>query len=107
MTSSRLLNNAGRNRLGRIVCYTKGSRTRNRLRNLDNNGMLRNIPGIIIRIEYDPNRSGLISLVRFAHNICHYRLLANGLNVGDYISSYFDVSQQIRYNASFSFNIGD
>lgn len=106
-TVSRRTNNAGRCSTGRLVCYTKGTRTRNRIRNICNSGIFYNIPGIIMRIEYDPNRSGLISLVRFANNICHYRLLATGLKIGDIITSYVDVGEYIKQNVSASFNTGD
>lgn len=91
LTSSRHKNKAGRGRRGNIVCYTKGVRTRNRLRVIDHVGLFSNLPGIIIRVEHDGTRSALLALVRFANHICNYRLLANGLHAGDRIYSYVNV----------------
>ena len=47
-----------------------------------------NIPGLLLRIEHDALRSGLVVLVRSFNSICSYRLLANGLRVGDFITHY-------------------
>lgn len=89
------------------MCYTKGTCARYRLRLIHSIISDFNIPGIILRIEHDALRSGLVALVRFTHSICYYKLLANGLCTGDTIISYVDIGSYIKSNATASFNIGD
>lgn len=105
LTASAIKNNAGRSSVGRVVCYTKGTCARHRLRFLNSVQSDCNIPGTIIRIEHDALRSGLLALVRLAHSICNYKLLANGLCVGDTIVSYLNVGSIVARTVAL--NIGD
>jgi large subunit ribosomal protein L2 len=76
----------------------------NRLRTVDWRRVFYQIPGTILRIEFDPVRSGLIALIKFAHNICNYRLLANGLQVGNIITSHITFDEFRLYSY---LNVGD
>lgn len=58
-----------------------------------------------MRIEYDPVRSGLVALVRFAHHICNYVLCAHGVKVGDIVNSIVGFGAANRIVTIF--NIGD
>lgn len=42
-----------------------------------------NVPGVIETIEYDPNRSARIALVKYSDGDRRYMLLPHGMNVGD------------------------
>lgn len=58
--------NAGRNYSGQITVYHRGGGAKRLLRRID---LLRNFfpSGIVERIEYDPNRSSRIALIRWNH----------------------------------------
>lgn len=102
-----LRNIAGRNNTGRVVSRTKGTRVRSRTRVIDHNKVLFHIPGLVLRLEYDPHRSSFISLVMYANGVCAYSVQAHGVSVGSRVVSYMDF-----YNVSFDgvsnhFNTGD
>lgn len=57
------------------------------------------IPGIVYRIEYDPNRSSFISLLVYKNNICTYVLCPSSVSLGDVFVNYLSVPM--------FFNVGD
>jgi large subunit ribosomal protein L2 len=57
------------------------------------------IPGLVYRIEYDPNRSAFISLLLYKNNICTYVLCPSSVSLGDIFVNYLSVPM--------FFNIGD
>lgn len=99
-------NSAGRANTGRIVARFRGSCARQRVRLVSNSNVFYGIPGRIIRIEYDPNRSSFISLVFFFNGICFYVLHTSGLNLGDRIFSHLDLSTGVS-DFPARFNLGD
>jgi large subunit ribosomal protein L2 len=107
LTASRMKNKAGRNRSGMVVCFTKGSSAKNRLRNVTYLIKHYQVPCTILRIEHDPVRSGLIALARLANHICQYILCAYGINVGDIVTSYADIRATKPVDLAVLFNIGD
>ena len=100
-------NLAGRNATGSIVLRTKGCRVRKRIRRLDSNYYMYNIPGYVCRLEYDPNRSAFISLILYANGMCAYTLHTLGINVGSRVILHSDISA-VDFNEQFiSFVNGD
>jgi large subunit ribosomal protein L2 len=45
------------------------------------------VPGVVTTIEYDPNRSSRIALIKFTNGDWRYILAPNGLGVGDRVES--------------------
>ena len=77
----------GRNNLGRITSYHIGGGHRRIYRNIDFVRNIINIPAIVVRIEYDPNRSSHIALICYNNGILSYIVCTNTLKVGDILYS--------------------
>ncbi|MFA5975018.1 MAG: 50S ribosomal protein L2 [Elusimicrobiota bacterium] len=78
---------AGRNNFGLVVVRHQGSGHKRLFREID---FLRNKPGVpgkVVALEYDPNRSGRIALIHYADGAKRYILHPEGLKVGDQILS--------------------
>ena len=75
----------GRNSAGRITVRHKGGGVKRSYREIDFKYDKINIPAAVNSIEYDPNRSGFISLIFYADGAKRYVLLPAGLKVGDRI----------------------
>jgi large subunit ribosomal protein L2 len=75
----------GRNNFGRITTRHKGSGNKRLFREIDFMYDKKDIPAIIETIEYDPNRTGFISLVVYKDGERRYVLLPKGMKVGDTI----------------------
>ncbi|KAF3990195.1 hypothetical protein FT663_02206 [Candidozyma haemuli var. vulneris] len=78
---------AGRNRTGHITVRGRGGGHKRRVRLVDFN---RNIPGTqkVLRIEYDPNRSGHIALIKHEETgDLSYILAPSGVREGDTVES--------------------
>ena len=73
----------GRNNQGRITTRHKGGGHKRRLRFVDFTYTKKNIPARIETVEYDPNRSGFISLVCYRDGERRYVLSPLGVKVGD------------------------
>jgi large subunit ribosomal protein L2 len=73
----------GRNSAGRITVRHKGGGNKRRFRDIDFVYNKHNIPAKIETVEYDPNRSGFISLVCYADGERRYVLMPQGMTVGD------------------------
>lgn len=88
-----LRKNGGRNNQGRITIRHRGGGHKRRLRTID---FMRIDPGLhdVIRIEYDPGRSGHIALVRGRNRDVNggfrfsYILAPEGLRAGDVVQSF-------------------
>ena len=78
---------AGRNRAGRITSRHKGGGHKQRYRIIDFKRNKDSIPATVERIEYDPNRSGLIALVCYADGERRYIIAPKGVEAGDQIQS--------------------
>lgn len=77
----------GRNNTGKITVRHKGGGHKRRYRIIDFKRNKDNIPGIVKTIEYDPNRSGFISLIAYLDGERRYVLTPEGVKVGDTIIS--------------------
>jgi large subunit ribosomal protein L2 len=75
----------GRNSQGRVTTRHKGGGHKRLFRDVDFTYNKLNIEGKIATVEYDPNRSGFISLVNYKDGEKRYQLLPKSLNVGDMI----------------------
>ena len=74
--------NGGRNNAGRITTRHVGGGHKQRYRVIDFTGDQDGIPGRVERLEYDPNRSAHIALIKYADGERRYILAPKGLAVG-------------------------
>ena len=77
----------GRNNLGRITSRHKGAGHKNKYRIVDFHRKKDDIKGKIERIEYDPNRSAYLALVKYEDGIMNYIIAPSKIKVGDEIIS--------------------
>ena len=77
----------GRNNLGRITSRSKGAGHKQRYREIDFYRKKDDIKAKIERIEYDPNRSAHIALIKYEDGVMNYILAPNKIKIGDEIVS--------------------
>ena len=77
----------GRNSLGRISVRHRGGGSKRQLRIIDFKRNKIGIPGRVVSIEYDPNRSARIALIHYVDGEKRYNLAPNGLKIGNMIES--------------------
>ena len=82
---SPLKSKGGRNNQGRITVRHRGGGAKRMYRSIDFKRDKRDMPGEVIAIEYDPNRSSRIALVQYTDGERRYILAPMGLKVGDKI----------------------
>jgi large subunit ribosomal protein L2 len=78
-----LTNNSGRNSYGRITVRHRGGMNRRKYRVIDFKRRKFDVPGEVMSIEYDPNRSAFIALVKYEDGEKSYITAPDGLKVGD------------------------
>ena len=78
---------AGRNNTGRIMVRRRGGGHKRRYRLIDFKRDKYDIPGKVMTVEYDPNRSANISLINYADGEKRYILSPVGLKVDDPVIS--------------------
>ncbi|HCR43607.1 MAG TPA: 50S ribosomal protein L2 [Ruminococcaceae bacterium] len=78
-----LANNSGRNSYGRITVRHRGGMNRRKYRVIDFKRRKFDVPGEVMSIEYDPNRSAFIALVKYEDGEKSYITAPDGLKVGD------------------------
>ncbi len=100
-------NNAGICNTGARVSRSRGTRARKRARIVTHTNTLFNVPGIILRVEYDPNRSAFISMVVYANGICAYVSHSVGLFVSDRIQAYAYRASIDSYSVNVPLRTGD
>ncbi|MEG2053483.1 MAG: 50S ribosomal protein L2, partial [Oscillospiraceae bacterium] len=79
--------NAGRNSYGRITVRHHGGGNRTKYRVVDFKRNKLDMEAEVVTLEYDPNRSAHISLVKYEDGEKRYILAPEGMNVGDKIMS--------------------
>ncbi|MGH8222346.1 MAG: 50S ribosomal protein L2 [Woeseiaceae bacterium] len=84
---SRKQKSGGRNNLGRITIRHQGGGHKQRYRIIDFKRDKDGIPGVVERLEYDPNRSAHIALVKYADGERRYMLAAKGIEAGSTVLS--------------------
>ena len=77
----------GRNNYGRITSRHKGGGHRNKYRIIDFNRSKKGSKGIVERIEYDPNRTAYIALIKYEDEVRNYIICPQNLKIGDTVSS--------------------
>jgi len=77
----------GRNNNGRITVRHRGGGHKRRYRVIDFKRDKFGIPGEVTTIEYDPNRSSRIALIKYPDGDWRYIVAPNGLSVGDTVQS--------------------
>ncbi|MBU42950.1 MAG: 50S ribosomal protein L2 [Spirochaetaceae bacterium] len=78
---------AGRNNAGRISVRRKGGRLKRKYRIIDFKRNKLEVPGTVAAIEYDPNRTANIALIKYADGEYRYILCPDALKVGDSVIS--------------------
>lgn len=76
---------AGRNNNGRVTLRHRGGRGRIKYRIIDFKRDKLGVPGKVVSIEYDPNRSARIALISYLDGEKRYIIAPIGLAVGDSI----------------------
>ncbi len=82
-----LRSKSGRNNLGRVTVRWRGGRSRRHYRLVDFNRNKDGVPGKIMTIEYDPNRTAYISLVHYNDGEKCYIITPLKSKIGDTIVS--------------------
>jgi large subunit ribosomal protein L2 len=77
----------GRNNLGRITVRFRGGGHKQTYRIVDFKRRKLGVPGKVERIEYDPNRTCFIALIRYADDELAYIIAPQRLSVGDEVIS--------------------
>jgi large subunit ribosomal protein L2 len=77
--------NGGRNNQGRITTRFRGGGHKQAYRKVDFKRARRNEPATVERIEYDPNRTAFIALIKYPDGELSYILAPQRLSAGDTI----------------------
>jgi large subunit ribosomal protein L2 len=82
-----LTSKGGRNNLGRITTRFRGGGHKRAYRMVDFKRSKRDVIATVERLEYDPNRTAFIALVKYADGELAYILAPQRLSVGDQVIS--------------------
>ncbi len=82
-----LASSGGRNNFGRITTRFRGGGHKRLYRVIDFKRNKVGVPGKVVRVEYDPNRSARIALIAYADGEKRYILAPVGLSAGDPIQA--------------------
>ena len=85
--SSGKISTGGRNNLGRITSRSRGAGHKNKYRSVDFYRKKDDIKAKIERIEYDPNRSAHLALIKYEDGKMNYILAPSQIKIGDEIIS--------------------
>src|SRR3954465_9646451 len=80
-----LTSKGGRNSTGRITVRLRGGGAKRLYRVIDFKRRKFDVPATVERLEYDPNRTAFIALVRYEDGELNYILAPQRLKVGDQI----------------------
>jgi large subunit ribosomal protein L2 len=87
MLTEGLSQTGGRNNHGRITSRFRGGGHKQTYRHIDFKRKKYDVVGKVERLEYDPNRTAFIALIRYADNELAYILAPQRLKVGDPVVS--------------------
>lgn len=76
-----------RNNNGRITVRSRGGGARKVLRDVDFKRKKHGISAVVERIEYDPNRTAYLALLKYEDGVVSYVLAAEGMTVGQAVES--------------------
>ncbi len=74
---------AGRNNTGRITVRRRGGGTRSKYRVIDFKRIKFDVPATVERLEYDPNRSAFIALIKYEDGELSYIIAPQRIKAGD------------------------
>ena len=77
----------GRNNQGRVTVWSRGGGHKRRYRLIDFKRRKFDVPAKVERLEYDPNRSAFIALIRYEDGELSYIVAPHRLRVGDSVIS--------------------
>jgi large subunit ribosomal protein L2 len=77
----------GRNNAGRITTRHRGGGHKQHYRRIDFKRTKDGIPAVVERLEYDPNRTANIALLKYADGERRYIIAPRGLSTGDQLLS--------------------
>lgn len=77
----------GRNNMGRITVRFRGGGVKRRYRIIDFKRIKDDMPAVVEHIEYDPNRSARIALIKYEDGTKSYIICPVGLKQGDVVMS--------------------
>ena len=80
-----LKKNAGRNNTGKITVRHQGGGNRKKYRIIDFKKNILDVPATVLAIEYDPNRTAYIALMKYETGEKTYSIAPVGLKVGDVV----------------------
>ncbi|MEK9178523.1 MAG: 50S ribosomal protein L2 [Patescibacteria group bacterium] len=86
---------SGRDASGQVSVRHQGAEQKKYLRNIDFKRDKLDVSGVVVSIEYDPNRTANIALVQYADGEKRYILAPDGLSVSDKIISSKDADIKI------------
>lgn len=79
--------NGGRNNKGRITTRHRGGGHKQRYRIIDFKRSKEGVPAVVERLEYDPNRTAHIALIRYADGERSYIIAPSKLHPGDEVQA--------------------
>ena len=82
----------GRNNNGRITSRHRGGGHKQRYRIIDFKRDKDGVPAVVERVEYDPNRTANIALLKYADGERRYIIAPRGLRAGSSVKSGVDVA---------------
>jgi len=77
----------GRNNSGHVTAWHRGGGHKRRYRKIDFKRTKHDMMAVVERIEYDPNRTAFIALIKYEDGTHSYILAPQRLNVGDKVES--------------------
>lgn len=83
----------GRNNLGRITVRHRGGGHKRLLRLVDFKRDKRDMPATVERIEYDPNRSAHLALLKFEDGELRYMVAPRTVTIGDILINASEVAE--------------
>ncbi len=88
----------GRNNYGRITSRSKGAGHKKKFRIIDFMRKKKNVTATVQRIEYDPNRTAYIALIKYDDKEMNYIICPQNLKVGEKIVSGKNIEIKIGNN---------
>ncbi|MCW3128117.1 MAG: ribosomal protein [Bacteroidetes bacterium] len=85
----------GRNKSGKMTMRYSGGGHKRRYRIIDFKRDNDGIPGKVLTIEYDPNRTSFIALIQFSNGEKRYMISPQGLKVGQSVLSSKDAAPEV------------
>jgi large subunit ribosomal protein L2 len=83
----KLKKRSGRNSYGRITVRHRGGGSKNKYRIIDFKRNKAGVKATVVSLEYDPNRTAFIALIKYADGEKNYVIAPHGIKVGDVVEA--------------------